>query len=81
MMEVTAVILYNCEIIFQYPKSYNGTSKLYLYFPQRTVLNEEHFLYTPLSMFAEIGGYVGVLLGASLWQVTMVSINSIKSSA
>ena len=29
--------------------------------------SEEKQLYTSLSLFAEIGGYVGLLLGVSLW--------------
>ena len=41
--------------------------QLYLYFAPRTMFSEELTLYTPLSMFAEIGGYVGLLLGVSLW--------------
>ena len=40
---------------------------LYLYISPRTMFSEELPLYTPLSMFAEIGGYVGLLLGVSLW--------------
>ena len=31
------------------------------------MFSEELTLYTPLSLFAEIGGYVGLLLGVSLW--------------
>ena len=31
------------------------------------MFSEELTLYTPLSLFAEIGGYVGLLLGMSLW--------------
>ena len=31
------------------------------------MLSEELTLYTPLSLFAEIGGYVGLLLGVSIW--------------
>ncbi len=31
------------------------------------MVSEEHQLYTGLSLFAEIGGYVGLLLGVSLW--------------
>ena len=40
---------------------------LYLYFAPRTMFSEELILYTPLSLFAEIGGYVGLLLGVSIW--------------
>ena len=38
-----------------------------MYFAPRTMLSEELILYTPLSLFAEIGGYVGLLLGVSIW--------------
>ena len=31
------------------------------------MLSEELTLSTPLSLFAEIGGYVGLLLGVSIW--------------
>ena len=31
------------------------------------MFSEELILYTPLSLFAEIGGYVGLLLGVSIW--------------
>ena len=31
------------------------------------MLSEELQLYTSLSLMAEIGGYVGLLLGVSLW--------------
>ena len=41
--------------------------QLYLYFAPRTMFSEELTLYTPLSLFAEIGGYMGLLLGMSLW--------------
>ena len=40
---------------------------LYLYFAPRIMLSEELTLYTPLCLFAEIGGYVGLLLGVSVW--------------
>jgi len=30
----------------------------------------EYFLYSPLSMIAEIGGYVGLLIGISLFNLT-----------
>ena len=40
--------------------------QLFLYFAPRTMYSEEKIFYTPLSLFAEIGGYVGLLLGVSL---------------
>ena len=41
-----------------------------MYFDARTKLSEELILYTNLSLFAEIGGYVGLLLGVSIWNFT-----------
>ena len=37
------------------------------YFPPRVMVSEEKFFYTFLSLMAEIGGYVGLLLGVSLF--------------
>ena len=34
------------------------------------MITEELTLYTSLSLFAEIGGYVGLLLGVSIWNFT-----------
>ena len=42
---------------------------LYLYYAPRVTKNIEHRLYTYLSLFAEIGGYVGLILGYSLFNV------------
>ena len=39
---------------------------LYLYFPSKLAKSKEHFLYHSNNLFAEIGGYVGLLLGLSL---------------
>ena len=36
-----------------------------LYFEQRVVISEEHLFYSSLSLIAEIGGYLGLLLGVS----------------
>ena len=40
---------------------------LYLYYAPRVTQSIEHFLYTILNLFAEIGGYVGLILGYSLF--------------
>jgi hypothetical protein len=45
-----------------------------LYFRRDIKTTNEYILYTLLSMIAEIGGYVGLLLGASL--VNLGRINS-----
>ena len=54
-------------------KNYQNTTKtkgyLYLYFAPRVPKSTEHFLYTFLSLIAEIGGYVGLLLGYSLFNL------------
>ena len=42
---------------------------LYLYYAPRVTQNIEHRLYTVVSLFAEIGGYVGLILGYSLFNV------------
>ena len=51
---------------------------LYLYFPTNLFKSEEHFLYHSNNLFAEIGGYVGLLLGLSLldlfiWANTIIT--------
>ena len=51
----------------QQVKEERDYGQLYLYFAPRTMYSEEKVLYTPLSLFAEIGGYVGLLLGVSVW--------------
>ena len=51
-------------------KGANGPERPYawgvFYFRRDIKLTSEHLLYSLLSMVAEIGGYVGLLLGASL---------------
>ena len=47
----------------------NKTSTLMLYFPQKMLVNKEHYLYTLLTLLAEIGGYMGLLLGYSLFNI------------
>ena len=41
----------------------------------------EYFLYSPVSMVAEIGGYVGLLLGFSLYNITEINNNLIDFMA
>ena len=43
----------------------NKYAILYLYFPKNLAKSKEHFLYHYNNLFAEIGGYVGLLLGLS----------------
>ncbi len=44
----------------------NSYGRAYFYFAPRVVTNEEKFFYGFVSTLAEIGGYVGLLLGVSL---------------
>ena len=38
-----------------------------MYFPKETMKSEQLELYTSLNLLADIGGYVGITLGLSLW--------------
>ena len=49
------------------PLKDNQTSQLLLYFPPRVLRSNENYLYTILTLLAEIGGYMGLLLGYSLF--------------
>jgi len=54
-------------------------SQVYFYFQSKTMINEESLLYTALSLFAEIGGYVGLLLGVAIFHLADL-INKILDS-
>ena len=45
------------------------------YFRKDVKKTTEYFLYSTLSMLAEIGGYVGLLLGVSLFNLS--SLNNV----
>ena len=51
---------------------------LYLYFPTNLVQSKEHFLYHSNNLFAEIGGYVGLLLGLSFLDLCIWANNIIS---
>ena len=53
----------------------NQTASWLIYFPTRIMISTEEELYPSLSMLAEIGGYVGLLLGFSLWNVVVLIAN------
>ena len=52
---------------------------LYLYYAPRVTQSEEHLLYTLLNLFAEIGGYVGLILGYSLFHVAALISSAIET--
>ena len=60
------------DFTFGYPsiyktKSNNDTSFVTLYFGKSITVRESHLAYSGSSLFAEIGGYTGLLLGFSLF--------------
>ena len=52
---------------------------LYLYYAPRVTKSTEHLLYTVLNLFAEIGGYVGLILGYSLFHVAEIITSAIET--
>ena len=52
---------------------------LYLYYAPRVTQSIEHLLYTILNLFAEIGGYVGLILGYSLFHVAALISGAIET--
>ena len=44
-----------------------------LYMNQKVLVTEEVFLYTGLSLIAEVGGYVGLFLGVSVNQISVLT--------
>ena len=46
-------------------QSEDNRGSINFYFEKRVLLSEEHYFYTGLSLLAEIGGYLGLLLGVS----------------
>ena len=52
-------------------------SQVYLYFAPMVMNSEEHWLYTSLSLFAEIGGYLGLLMGYSILNLAYFAGNVI----
>ena len=47
---------------------FDGKSEMKLILKDDVLLSEEQFLYSPLSLIAEVGGYVGLFLGVSVKQ-------------
>ena len=52
---------------------------MYLYYAPRVTQSIEHLLYTILNLFAEIGGYVGLILGYSLFHVAALISGAIET--
>ena len=52
----------------------------YLYFPPRVSKLVERLLYTPLHLFAEVGGYLGLFLGFSLYDLLSWITKSIEAN-
>ena len=52
---------------------------LYLYYAPRVTKSIERVLYTALNLFAEIGGYVGMIMGYSLFHVAALISNAIET--
>ena len=50
-----------------------GYTKVRLYLDDGVVMSEEIFLYSILTMIAEVGGYVGLFLGVSVYQLAELS--------
>ena len=62
------------DISFGYPSIYDSTedSSLTLYFKKSIPIRESHLAYPQSSFLAEIGGYMGLLLGFSLLDLAKV---------
>ena len=54
-----------------------GKPQLVLYFQSRIQTGREQYLYPVLSFFAEVGGYVGLILGYSLLNLAEVIISAL----
>ena len=52
------------EYFFQLQRK-DSKGSINLYFEKRVVMSKEHYFYSGLSLLAEIGGYLGLLLGIS----------------
>ena len=50
-----------------YPIKINSTAKLTIYFPTSVQVRASRLAYAKSSLFAEIGGYTGLLLGFSFF--------------
>ena len=64
------------DVSFGYPSIYeisdDNDSSLTFYFKKSIPVRESHLAYPQSSLFAEIGGYMGLLLGFSILDFTKV---------
>ena len=72
------------DVSFGYPSIYDNEedSSLTFYFKKSIPVRESHLAYPQSSLFAEIGGYMGLLLGFSILdfaKVVNLFCNRIKS--
>jgi hypothetical protein len=65
------------------PANHNSSSSSYgetlFYFPSRVVVSKEKYFYSVLPLLAEIGGYVGLLLGSRSLTSLRGSVSSWRS--
>ena len=54
----------------EYDSGRYGNCQLILSFYTNIKKTKEFYLYTPLSLVAEVGGYIGLFLGVSIYQLT-----------
>jgi len=68
----TLIVVVGARNSINYVTNPRKHSEAYLYFPPRVMLSEEVELYSLLSLLAEIGGYLGLTLGAALLDVVTI---------
>ena len=65
----------NLELKFGYPWVYSRTTSFVtFYFDQWVLVRENQLVFPPSSLFAEIGGYMGLLLGLSVFDIAQVFV-------
>ena len=57
----------NIKVIEKYPKFFWPLNTVAINFPMRIQIAESYLIYNALSILAEIGGYVGLFLGFSIY--------------
>ena len=55
-----------------------GKPQVRLFFQSKVMIGREEYLYNFLSFFAEVGGYVGLILGFSLLNLTQLVITALE---